>query len=207
VLPALWVLASSAPSAENRLAVYTEWLTVFTAVLAVGTLGLFWIAIKQGKQIEKEFLATHRPRLILRRVTLDPSSDAHCPPNLRVEIANTGESEGIISRLAVVVGAHERLYPWSILETLERTEIEAARNHALRSGDSYVVVVYADEALTRLYFDNRMDPGHFEVYCIGYVEYRDRVGGSVRRTGFIRRGPFDGQYFESVNLPDFEYAD
>jgi len=194
------------PTAEDRIASYTGWLMGFTGVLAVGTLGLFWIAWQQGKQIEREFLATHRPRLILRRVTFE-RDDAR-PWDASISIANTGESEAIISELAVALQPFMGDPPaWEILELLDGNPVAAAKNFVLPTGDSYPLVVHARSNMAEAYGMNRAQRGLFSIYCIGFVEYRDKIGNSVRRTGFIRRAQFDGRYFERVDLHDFEYAD
>jgi hypothetical protein len=46
-------------SAEERIARYTWWLTLFTAVLAVSTIGLWWMARGQSKDMKKSIEAAN----------------------------------------------------------------------------------------------------------------------------------------------------
>jgi len=205
-------IVSNQPSRESntteaRLARYTLVLAIVTALLAIETGGLVWVAWRQGQQIEREFISTHRPRLILRRLTLDFGRNSMAAPDMRVEIANTGESEASITRLAVVFIASPGGSPpaWRILEDLEKGAIADAENHILNSGDSYAIKIPPNSEVAMAFGKGTS----FEIFCIGYVEYRDAFNASVRRTGFIRKT--DNLYamgkFKRVDDADFEYAD
>jgi hypothetical protein len=63
---------------DDRLAQYTLWLAIFTGVLSVSTIGLWFVTwrggIRQSADMQAtialardEFNATHRPKLIVRR--------------------------------------------------------------------------------------------------------------------------------------------
>lgn len=42
------------PATGERIASYTGWLTIFTLVLAVGTIGLFCVSVRQGNQMDAQ---------------------------------------------------------------------------------------------------------------------------------------------------------
>jgi hypothetical protein len=190
---------------EYKLARYSLWMAVFTGVLVLFTGGTLYVVWRQGKQIEREFISTHRPRLVLRRVTFE--QNPFQPPDVKIEIANAGESEATITRLAVVFIVAPAGTPpaWRILQDLEKGLIAEAENHTLSSGDSYALRIPPGDVFSLF----SMNTGQTRLYCIGFVEYRDAYNFSVRRTGFIRystTGNAMGQ-FERRDDPDFEYAD
>jgi hypothetical protein len=70
-----WSLASVHESSETEklLADYTFWLMLFTAILAVATIGLgiatvglYLTGEKQIGLLHKQFVATHRPKVVVR---------------------------------------------------------------------------------------------------------------------------------------------
>src|SRR5690349_12259323 len=69
-------------SSDVPLAVYTHQLTAFTAgmfaatiLLAGATLALWWTTHDTLTHLGREFVATHRPRLVVRRVRIENGDD------------------------------------------------------------------------------------------------------------------------------------
>lgn len=160
--------------------------------------------------LQKEFLATHRPKVILRRVIFGVWKFNADPPSLRIQIANTGDSEAVISQFAyTLIATVDDKVPDALMieEYLEGDTPAEAQGKVLANGDSYVLVVPADTVGAVDGYANNNTRISFRLYCAGYVEYRQPESNHTWRTGFIRRGNFNTRYFERVDLPDFEYAD
>jgi hypothetical protein len=210
------------PTAEERLAVYTLWLTRFTGVLAVATLGLLFIAYRQGQQIEREFAVAHRPKLRFRRIYFEASAtdpqptripdsmggytevppEGATPPRVIVEMANVGGVGVAKAKLYVTFNIFNtgQPVPGVIQEQLAKAvpdEFEVS--HA---GSGVLVT-----PTRNIFADAGVSSGSQSVYCVGYVEYSDETGKLKGRAGFIRRLDIGNRWFERVDFPDFEYAD
>ncbi len=213
------------PTADDRIASYTGWLTVFTAVLAVGTLGLFWVAWRQGKQIEREFTVAHRPRLRLRRIYFAGSTDplpmtritdaqgryteilteGAPPPRVIIEMANVGGVGVAKAKLYVTFTIFKTGHPepgkiqYELARAIpQKMEVSHAGSGVLDVGVPAIQSLFADAGVLS---------GSQSVYCVGYVEYSDETETLGGRTGFIRRCDVGNRWFEAVRFPDFEYAD
>jgi hypothetical protein len=199
------------PAAEERLASYTGWLMAFTGVLAVGTLGLFLVAWRQGKQIEREFLATHRPRLVLRHLTFvgNTTKDLPDPPLFRIEMANVGGVAAADVLLYLVVGTFNTGEPieGQIIEEIEKAAPLGLVN-LIGHGESEIFNVPLLPKGNTVFKHPWIVSGAQSVYFAGYVRYNDPQGNIVHKTGFLRRANLKARSFERVSsLPEFEYAD
>ena len=202
---------------------FTFVLAAFTVILAGATLGLLNTGNRQTRLAREEFLASHRPRLVLRRVMFDEETVAFPAerPRFMVEIANVGDSEAVISRLAIrmlplvdLAGA-----PWRMRRELELVDPQFNQFNDVRipNGGSHAIIVQQDERvnaaieLERTFLRGQgsmTNPHVHTLYCLGYVEYRDSTGKSPRRTGFIRRSGFGARWFERLTAPpDEHFAD
>src|SRR5689334_17327609 len=74
-------------------------------IVAAFTVMVWWSTDKMGqvsvatlRQLEAEYAASHRPSLVLRRITFERITEAHPEerPRIKVEIANVGDSDAII---------------------------------------------------------------------------------------------------------------
>jgi hypothetical protein len=158
----------------------------------------------------KEFISTHRPRLIIRGVTIKP----HTHPSLLIEpgkpimveavVVNTGNSPAEIfnSNATILVGG--RMFG-------ARTPFGPALDHFnginLVPGGAYTIVLTAD----KVHFVNagQYSPvrnGEQVIYFFGYIMYRDEIGNE-RRTTFCRRYDPNAERFILVDNPDYEHAD
>ena len=229
-------VAPPRPTPDERIADYTRWLMWFTGALMVFTAALAVVGIWQGiltrqsiNLARDEFLASHRPQLVLRRVMFDEETTEFPAekPQFMIEIANVGDSEATIARLAI------RLLPLADRAGTQfkmRKELEIVDptynqfvGVKIANGDSHAIRVVQDERVYQAIAQEKMltlgqgamtSPFVHTLYCLGYVEYRDKRGANPRRTGFIRRAKFDARWFERLDgtddkqfLDGFEYQD
>ncbi len=168
------------------------------------------LAMRTAELTLNEFIATHRPKLIVRRVFTKTLHGQGIPDLLGIEciVANTGDSEATIVEINTnlwIPNAQESLpanppygdsmsisspldggisFPWTHPATSEQT---MRYNHL--SG-------FAEEG---------GDVGTC-MYFFGYIMYKDRLNRH-RRTAFCRRFDFTTQRFTVVKDPDYEYQD
>ena len=99
---------------SDPVAAFTAILTLFTAVLGVGTLGLWYQTWRTTKLARDEFIATHRPKVIIRNIR-DPRLDQYFTKAeegdtdqpfrwILVVIVNLGESNAIITEIVADFG-------------------------------------------------------------------------------------------------------
>jgi hypothetical protein len=203
---------------ERSLIVWTMVLGVATVVLAIIAgiqVGVFWVQLKLmrvavsdgtliAKTAREEFLATHRPRIRVRRIAL--SQDTKTGDNhVSFTIANVGGT------IAHITGGMDRIEYRPKLLGLPNIQkpirggfpIGAAPLYA-GAQNSYTIhdeAVMVDFQFERgIVADNRMK----RLYCYGFIVYTDNLG-TIRETGFCR--VFEGDSFIRINNPDYEYED
>lgn len=198
-------------TSEERLAAYTLLLVIFTGVLALGTLALWWTTKQTLDHLEREFAATHRPVVAVRRIIFDEETPEHpaTRPQFILELANVGDSDAVISELRVALQAFLPGRPpaWTLTRLIEQNPVASAEGHQIPNGGSLAVLVRSDAIMAGAASMSDVDADVFTIYCAGYVEYADTAGRHSRRTGFIRKAKFDQRWFEHANDPDFEYQD
>jgi hypothetical protein len=155
--------------------------------------------------------ASHRPNLVLRRVTFERITEEHPEgrPLFKIEIANAGDSDAIIGEMSVAFGTFvgKDPVPWKLIELLEKNSAIRARENRVISGGSLALMVPADDVLAEAIAFNRVQSNLFAIFCVGYFRYTDTEGRFARRTGFLRRANMKERWFERENAPDFEYQD
>lgn len=186
---------------NDPIALYTLALTVLTGALMV-------VAIRQDGQIRREFAATHRPRLALRRLTFDGSGKDPVPdpPRLKIELAHTegiGPIDAQVS-ITIVVFTTGHITHWILLEELEKSLPQTIR---VPNGGSAAIIIRLTPEANRALSSREVMIGADSIYCAGYVAYMSVRGKTSYRLGFIRRCDIEHRWFERVNDPDFEYAD
>ena len=190
-------------------------IAVFTAILAFVAgvqawffwhqLGIMKKGIEDNAEIIKlsraEFIATHRPRIIVRFVQ-GPFDDGIEPEFVWVTITNAGETPGTItairSDLARRIGrngwlsglaADAREIPPTTLESRERFVFKASA-HAVTSDET----IFASAGLDGS-----------ELCAVGQVHYHDGNGRKMEMA-FLRIHDGDGNFTPSDN-PEDEYQD
>lgn len=211
---------SASPWATWLLVLFNGFLAVFTFGLYRSTKKLWHVTNDQMKitreslsLAREEFIATHRPRLILRSVAMKGPTDDLVPIEegkpimIRWTIVNTGDSPAQIidSGVTAFVGSKtfdDRDLRGRTLELLDKDKIKPGG----RTARTYTLTVedIKFDNLGSLY--SRIFAGHSAIYFWGFVEYSD-LNGTERRTGFCRRYDARAERFTLVADPDHEYAD
>lgn len=193
-------------SAEARIATYTGWLTFATIALASIAV---WQALQLRatvKRMEQEFTATHRPKLVLRRMFyVDAAHAAPNAPQISTEIANIGESDALIFHFSGAAGqtSKGRLLALEFLAALEKPH---TKNVRVVSGGSAKIIDDAPQEFLTAITDPDVLNGTEKVYFGGYAAYEDEYGNR-RRFGFLcYYEPYSGR-FVRTNDPDFQYED
>jgi hypothetical protein len=213
---------------DDRIARFTErlfWATVALSVIAVFQfLAFLW----QGAQLqrtvratEKEFLASHRPRMRLKHMWLIDQTAWRMggPFEVNLDIVNVGDTTGGITWInydTLILAPNLRLpqrptYDEFTGEPGLRTT-RFRTNTPLRSG----VTLARPVCDGRILDDTEVHDilwGERRLYLIGTIEYVDSTG--VRQTGFCRQftynsyppDPQDFGRFEIYNDYDYEFED
>jgi hypothetical protein len=226
---------------EAVIAAATIVLVVVTAFLAVYT-GLLWRATKrlaedaqrnstrqaeemkeslriaalQAETASKSFIATHRPRLVVRQVGHIeyvglPASEIA----IRYAVHNVGDSQ------ARIIGISENVWLPTSTENLPSVppyKPITPKNVVLNSGDwlafEYKPPLDVQEQLGfQLGFLGQVAPSAKEVSSnaepilfLGNVVYMNEAG-NLRTTAFLRRYNAATGRFDPINHPDYEYQD
>lgn len=217
--------ATQKESTEQAIARYNWWLTIFTGVLAVATLGLvvataglYFAGRRQLQFIQAEFVTTQRPRLIARHVLL--AADAS-PIDTIVMLGHDADATGGLSVVniggsdaKIVRGVYRIYFTKNSLPArppLDHRPHELfAAETIIKRGESKVVEIWGKVDLgppdsTGLRDIRQFENEGWRVYVMGEISYRDD-GGAYHYMGFCRRRMRTGR-FRPVKSPDYEYAD
>ena len=165
---------------------------------------------KQTEVSIKEFVSTHRPKVIVRSVTIEPPSHPALPIEegkpLKIQgaVVNIGDTptEIIESNITILV-AGPTFYA--------RTPFGPAENNIngvkLVPGGAYTFWATAEQ----IDFKNTPEiislrRGEKVIYFFGFISYRDDIG-NMRRTAFCRKYNPETERFDQTSDPDYEYAD
>jgi hypothetical protein len=197
-----------------------------TIAIAAFTLTL-WRATTEHSQItgrvlalsREEFIATHRPKIIVRsfdapflRQHIDIQQHVleffkrNVSPHVFFSYINVGDSAANIVdfKFALIVGP--------LPQNATTIEFALAREHAwsgspekIVPGQGAMMSRAADFSLTENVLSRLIDETWF-LYCVGWIRYRDELG-TERRTGWHRRYEWHSERFITVSGSDHEYAD
>jgi hypothetical protein len=174
--------------------------------------GLTRDAIELGN---KDFVATHRPRLKVRRITVvgfhARIKNAPLMPgeeiNASLEIVNVGASEATIiwSRYRIYFGKDD----YAMISHYVPPHALAPTPVTLHAGQPFffelVDRVSKDIAPSGTLIRPIFGGGPWNMFVIGEVRYQDRTG-SIRHLGFCREMHRDHR-FRAINDPEYEYED
>ncbi len=155
----------------------------------------------QIKLAREEFVATHRPRLMLRRFYLnDPVLAEGQALRIIFMIQNVGDSVGRVVEIrsaTLVLGPGEPLRPnmgFGFAESF---------NVSLTSGQSEIFPVSGSTPLGN---DERMwvPQGKKTLFCLGAVIYLDEMDNR-REIGFCRRYDAVHERWDKMDNPEYEY--
>ena len=162
-----------------------------------------------AKILERQFSATFRPRLVLRRITFAPPGEAGAAPKMKIELADVGFGGAVVTRFSVSffpTDEAEGPEPWRILLSLEGRDGDGGHPSDLVvpvGGSVAIFAEFGEPGPSPL----RQFAKYAAVYCAGYVQYTsaERIGSY--RLGFIRACDTRDRIFRRVDNPDFEYQD
>ena len=186
---------------DSLLVLFTGLLTIFTALLWHSTKKLWTETKKTVDLARQEFIASHRPRIIVRGFQI---TDRDMPIGKQIGIVftaqNIGDTEGKIVEVrsaTVILLATEKMptdfsFPFS--ETFNFTLASGTKELFPANGAS----VSINNESTAVY------TGHCALYCLGTLVYKD-IGGTRRETGFCRRY-FPREDIWEVIENEYEYA-
>jgi hypothetical protein len=187
---------------NQQIADYTFWLTILTGVLAVvgGVQGvLIWRQIRLARD---EFNATHRPRLIVRDVSVITDDGF----KIQYLIVNAGDAEATIIESWIKC---ELLAPYETPRNLMSAEHDDIGHVRLTTGRP----IYFTLSPAKVFVDHMLSPfgafasrGDERLYFAGALLYRD-AAGNQRRSVFRRFYNRGLSQFERLDNPDYEYSD
>jgi hypothetical protein len=186
-----------------------EWgLVILTGVLAViGALQLFvfgWQGIQLKRTVDlgrEEFLATHRPILQVRWVTVTAHALNTHNVDIQFGIINVGTSNATILGSSVNAGF---LLPdmWPNPHEYPRNDLIEPRRFMPGATDQYVFPLNEDISLLNVYAEGNGE----ELRFYGYIVYEDDLK-NTRTTYFCRKYDRDLNRFTPVDDPDYESID
>jgi hypothetical protein len=181
---------------DARLARFTEllfWATGALSVIALFQLFVFgWQGIQLKRSVSaakdatelgnREFIATHRPRVIVRYIQ-GPLYDEQRRTYVFVTVVNTGANTATIEALGADLAKRDAVNEGWVAPGLD-AEAKSIEPVTLLCGERHVFTVTAKTTVSddEIY---RQTIGRFDLCAAGELRYRDANGVS-RYTGFFR---------------------
>lgn len=188
------------------------WVSGITGFLIFIQLVFFGFQVLGAR---KEFISTHRPRIIVRRVSLNNAQGATVRDILGAEyvVANIGNTPAKIIEINArlwLTEPNENLpaippYGQSTFPNLRIAAGESAPLTHLESSESSNEFHFRD-GFMEIAMDRHQGSMKSGMFFLGYVVYED--GNRVkRRTAFLREYHHGVRRFEPIPHPDYEYQD
>ena len=212
----LAVQLRQAEAAESQ--AVASWITV-----VLGVIGSFFLyltfretrrttvaAIQSSEISQREFLSTHRPRLLIRNIVMEKDEatslqlNVGVPVQLSFNIVNTGETKGtIIESLSAAVLTASSILPIGENFTAASDEFNDV---VLESGEAFGFTYTTSIIPASVNEIIEIDKGLKKIFLSGYFLYTD-ASEIKRGTGFCRVYDPLTRHFKLVDAPDFEYQD
>lgn len=211
---------------SERVAYYTKILAIFTGVLSgFGLLQIYFLiradsatatalaaSTKQAEIANKQYIASNRPRLRVRKIEIDRPVSGNMI-RVRYEVVNVGGTNAHIIDNQITIRIDDMPYGWLMYHGGKREVIGARQFHfadEVRRGEALI----ATEEIIMFDPNWGFDAGAWwrnRLYVIGIIRYTDD-NGVTRRTGFYRVATEDPNRFviaplERTTLQDHEYED
>ncbi len=209
------MMAKEDLQAQKDQARYALCLVFIGAITAAFLIYQLILLRRQIKGALAEFNATHRPRIIVRRVSLNNAQRAAVPDNIGAEFlaANIGDTP------AKIIEVSARLWLTEPKENLpaippygERIfhglNIEPGESKPFTHFESAEVSNETNfrDGFLGLLMNRSNAAANSGMLFLGYVVYED--GNKIkRRTAFLREYRYDLRRFEPIYHPDYEYQD
>jgi hypothetical protein len=188
---------------------HDDWLTFSIVLMAIFTASLWrstsklWSASEdQIKLARAAFTATHRPRIVVRRMGVELVKNA--PIIVEFTVVNIGEEKvtscdwnTVIMLLNVAGGVHGQLH--------YETDTSDFHDGPLSVGEGMKKRIQDKTSLSPSDFTD-IEKKKVVLHVVGYVAYTDRAG-VTRQTGFFRYYDADKQRFRVIDDPEYEYQD
>jgi hypothetical protein len=186
-----------------------DWLTSAIVLMAVFTAGLWrstsrlWKASEIQIRLARDaFSATHRPRLVVRRMGVELVKDT--PITVEFTIVNTGEEKvtscnwnTVIMLLNVAGGVHGQLH--------YETDTADFHDGPLSVGEGMKKRIQDKTSLAPSDLAD-IEKKKVVLHVVGHVAYSDRAG-ITRQTGFFRYYDAEKRRFRVIDDPEYEYQD
>jgi hypothetical protein len=203
-----------------------EWALVLIGILTAGVIGWQSYETRKAAQAsaesaeitQKQFVASNRPRIVIREVRLIGVPTTHPKVSVSFNIANAGSTPAQITESVIEV---QKATFGTITPLPERWGFNEIGNnvHALfpLEPGSFVESKYHSE-VTRQSFINEAMKAHVfndaqlearrvdQLIFIGRIRYKD-ANGVKRQMGFCRYYDFKVGRFRRLDDPDYDYED
>jgi hypothetical protein len=194
-------------------ALSTAIIAAFTVILGIFTISLARSTRKAVETAQAEFVASHRPRLIIREIQC-LTSRTRQNIELRYVVANIGDTSAEIVESHIEIqevpdGMLRPLQPIEGANPIGRRTVAPGRHifDECSSTVSIMSLVVSRMSDQRRLPKGRADLNENRAVCFrGFVIYIDR-NGIQRRTGFCRVYDSKVERFYPLDDPDYEYAD
>jgi hypothetical protein len=169
-------------------------------------------AIKQTTIYREEYFSAHRPRLVVRRVSIIEDNGIF---RIQYFVYNIGDSR------ATIVAISDRVWLPTETENLPAIpdyEVSVEMNTILESGHwmgkLHTPAREIQDKLAFIYGHNlalkdiisSIKEFSSGILFLGFIEYEDQIG-TTRNTAFLRQFDFKTERFNPINHPDYEFQD
>lgn len=172
-----------------------------TLLIAAFTGTLWWSTHRLWKATREEFIATHRPRILVH--SFHYSSEGADKIGAMFSYVNTGASAATVEAIAGQIA--------EVFEIPSRAPSIGPQKlvgKKLAGGEEAMFTISSSLTHKQMVIDGeRKRRGHSYLFavCTGYVAYSDELG-IRRKTGFCRRYDPDTRSWLRVENSDYEYA-
>jgi hypothetical protein len=149
-----------------------------------------------------QFLATHRPRIMVKafKAHLEDIEDGKCP--VRFVYLNEGSSDALIKEIGSAVFCGPG--PWNYRAREVRFDVEI-KNIILKGGRSEIATTKSVFPTVDVDSTPRKDDG-INWFCVGYVKYQGADDTFDWSTGFCRKWDFESHTWERYPDEEREFA-
>ncbi len=164
---------------------------IATAIIALFTIVLAWVACKQTELIRET--TTHRPKIIIRAVKLAIESAENHMYAVKFVYVNSGNIVAHVTEIGTALINSTDCWNYGSREV--RFDIKSC-SEKMRSGEE-------KSSLTRTTFD--WDHKSETWFCVGYIQYAD-ARDVIRKTGFCRKWNPENMNWDKASNEEYEYS-